>query len=434
MKITLVYPETYEFARVPFQVPYGFGVLIATVSSTRAQIDIVDFYFDRSLVLPLRVYDSWYRNDVLEEPLQEAFRAFASRVDADMIAFSCLSNTNLIRALATAKYLKRERPALWNVFGGCSLRNFANDIVANREYVDCAFVGGSEFEFVKFIDARTSGDDEWSDVGNLVYRRDGGVRVNATAPYSMDSRACPDYDYYYARMKTIEAMQYMTSDGCINKCNFCGLADNPLRVRSVGKVESDIAHLKRKYAPRLFEFQDDNLFCSKKRTMQLLDVFRRQDIRWYALISPNVLDDEIVAGIASSGCVGVQLGMESASARLLEEMNKKVDCDRLAAHMHRMADAGVKVILNMLVGTPFERDADTETNVRFILQNKDYIDRVNVNRFVLDLNSRWARDARVRDYCTDRMVSRDFSSIGIDNERTYDHYREVFEVHGVRYA
>lgn len=77
--------------------------------------------------------------------------------------------------------------------------------------------------------------------------------------------------------------QIATSFGCINKCNFCGNNLGVMSFRNLEKISKEIEHIKKKYNPMEFYIVDANFTFSKKRVIDICNIFMKHNIRFICL-------------------------------------------------------------------------------------------------------------------------------------------------------
>jgi hypothetical protein len=132
---------------------------------------------------------------------------------------------------------------------------------------------------------------------------------------------------------------------------------------------------------------------------------------WYgfARFSARLLDADYCAALARSGCLLLQLGLESADQRVLDELGKGTRVEEIDLILANLRSAGIGVYLYVLFGTPAEdRDAALRTR-DFVAARADRIDFMNVAVFNLPVASAEARRLATRPfYAGDLSLYREF--------------------------
>ncbi len=103
------------------------------------------------------------------------------------------------------------------------------------------------------------------------------------------------------------------SRGCANKCRFCYLQYLPqhsMRLRPIGSVLDEIRALPQK----IILFVDDNVFCQRQYTKEILRAITPLRKRWWIQAPTDIHEDEeLVRLMAESGCYCVSIGFQTAS-------------------------------------------------------------------------------------------------------------------------
>jgi radical SAM superfamily enzyme YgiQ (UPF0313 family) len=154
------------------------------------------------------------------------------------------------------------------------------------------------------------------------------------------------------------------SRGCPFDCSFCGAAisANPgvsIRTRRPENILDELFSLKAKYGVSAVRFVDDLFLANKKFIEECLTVFisDKVDLRWDATGRINVLaklPSDTLELLKRSGCREVALGIETASDRLLEYVDKKITLAQIEQAVIRSCERGINVKGYFIFGLPTE--------------------------------------------------------------------------------
>jgi methylmalonyl-CoA mutase cobalamin-binding subunit len=104
------------------------------------------------------------------------------------------------------------------------------------------------------------------------------------------------------------------------------------------------------------------------------------DLRWHGFVrfERALLDPVLVSGLAKSGCTLLQLGLESGSQVILEQMDKGTNLAEAAQILENLRAAGIASYVYVMTGIPGETAADAELTRRFLLEHAEKIAFLNL--------------------------------------------------------
>lgn len=122
----------------------------------------------------------------------------------------------------------------------------------------------------------------------------------------------------------LTTMSLIATRGCHNRCDFCYLGTRGLRMpqqcRGVNRVAEEFAADGQPYGV----FIDNNLGSNPAYLALLCKALRPVEKVWSAAVSMEITDDpEVVRAMASSGCTGVFVGLETLNRRNLADAGKR---------------------------------------------------------------------------------------------------------------
>ncbi len=154
----------------------------------------------------------------------------------------------------------------------------------------------------------------------------------------------------------------MISRGCPYTCSFCQvdtISGRKIRSRDPKDVVDEFEYLKKRYGLKSVVFEDDNLFAKKKYAKAVMqEMFdRRLNFKWSAAsFSVWTLDDEMLDLMEKSGCVTVNVAIESGNDRVLKDIIHKPikDLAIIPEKIAQLKSRGMFVISNFIIGSPGE--------------------------------------------------------------------------------
>ena len=185
----------------------------------------------------------------------------------------------------------------------------------------------------------------------------GRLRPKYMAAYEGDYRKDPPpRRAILPRQSFLTTTSLIATRGCHNRCGFCYLATDglrmPYRMRDPGQIVAEFAADRQPYAV----FVDNNLGSNREYLRGLCHALRPLNKIWSAAVTIDVTDDtSLVRAMALAGCTGVFVGLESLSDENLADAKKKTPKTADYARRVRMLhDHGIQVNGSFVLG--FDHD------------------------------------------------------------------------------
>jgi len=177
---------------------------------------------------------------------------------------------------------------------------------------------------------------------------------------------------FYFPLKLLE-----TTRGCPHRCDFCGVSKFfgfRYRNRPINEIERELKTLFQKgqvmnpalrkilslfskdlpyfLKRRLLYIIDSDVASDKRFCLELLSLLRKFDLRWWGHAPVSVaFDQKLLEGFSQSGCIALNIGFESFSAKNLHTMGKGFNQpSRYAEAVKRIHDQGIGIMGTFIVG------------------------------------------------------------------------------------
>jgi radical SAM superfamily enzyme YgiQ (UPF0313 family) len=171
-----------------------------------------------------------------------------------------------------------------------------------------------------------------------------------------------------------------TTRGCPFRCSFCAVSSvlgGKLRHRRVEEVEAEIESLGVRRLERgqrrdrfhdIIFFTDDNIVGHKGYAKALLRMVATFNLKWVGQASTNVADDEeLLALLRDSGCMGLAVGFETLSQRNIRDVGKGVNrTQEYLDRIRKIHAAGIGLAGNFIFGFDHDDEATFAEVVRFV--------------------------------------------------------------------
>lgn len=159
------------------------------------------------------------------------------------------------------------------------------------------------------------------------------------------------------------------SRGCPYRCRFCNFQRDASTtyVRPLNKLIEELKAVQSK-GVKYVRFVDDNFRLGHKNLDQVCKSFLEAgvNVKWSSFIRLNHLLQADLDLLRQSGCTSVQVGLESASQEILDNMNKKVDGGLYQGMLRRILYAGLDCSVSFLLGFPGESTATVKETLELL--------------------------------------------------------------------
>ncbi len=402
-------PADYEPETSQFFLPYSLGILTAFLRdnnynavlddlwikiknnnrklwfSPNSRIDLNVLAYEKKMIG--YIYSS--SHDRKFEQCVERIAKVADCEGYDLICISVMTYFQFLFALVLSKKIKSIGNAKV-ALGGPFITIFGKDLFNQFSIDDYMVVGDGQIPLIKLIE-HLQEKISIEDIPNLLYRKNGTVKVSPRQFFPIESIYMPDFsdlplNFYRLKIDDIKIndfgliLPYQISRGCTHRCSFCmrRLVNNIIESKSYDKVITELRAMKERYKSNIFWFYDDTINCSYEYLDKLCELLieERIDIFWRVAARLDNLDRKILHKMSKSGCKSLSFGLESGSSRIVNSMGKDFDVGKASKVLKDSCEEGIKNRVNIIVGFPHEKEQDIAETVEFIKKNAGYIDTI----------------------------------------------------------
>lgn len=174
------------------------------------------------------------------------------------------------------------------------------------------------------------------------------------------------------RKSFLTTASLIATRGCHNRCGFCYLATDGLRMPYQVLDPQQVVEQFRDDRQPYGVFIDNNLGSKPQYLMRLCRALRPLQKIWSAAVSIDVTDDpSLVRELALAGCTGVFVGLESLSDQNLADAHKKTPrCDEYSRRVALLHRYGIQVNGSFVLGFDHDGPDVFERTVNWIETNR----------------------------------------------------------------
>ena len=404
LKIVLTYaPSEQQFLPVP---PLGICALSQHLIDNGIKNDIIDSELE--LWIDLGCKSSEYASMPIEQlnedslPVDSLIKRF---LNYDVIAFSIMGKRQIPYMCAMAKKIKEISSSAKYIIAGGAFFNEENAQALLRYLngvVDFIIIGegwGTLPALIKNlkIEKRMS----WNCIPGVMYLESNTVIYTPKKMWK-GSLPIPNYNtinregylLQQAKLYGIEdsniVYHLLVGDrNCPYNCSFCRVSKNTSIIKKPEEIADEMIKLNNISGADCF-----SLVCNEMNpTERYFDTFLdklleyKGKIKWFCYLRPEKLTYKTLEKAKSAGCVLIRYGVETGSQRILDLMNKNLCVREMEEIMKKTSSVGIWNHVNIISGYLYEQEDDIKLTLKFIDDNKDYIDSVRVNPFYVPIGS-----------------------------------------------
>jgi radical SAM superfamily enzyme YgiQ (UPF0313 family) len=308
------------------------------------------------------------------------FSRAVQRFEPELIGFTSMYN-NSLQAEQLIRLAKRVRPSAWTVAGGPHFGAVGSDALARIAELDFVVAGEGEVAAAALA-AALQRNEPLATVLNLCYRDGGaGVVTNAHAPL-LDLAALPDM--WSTLGGAVDLRRYtetLPADGsrrpacveagrgCPFSCSFCAPAvfwQRRYRVKPADRLVGEMRYLNERYGYDSFLLVHDLLTASSAYVGELCDALLAADlpVEWMGNSRTDIDLRNLLPAMRRAGCWKLFFGVESASDRIQESVNKHLTRAQTVATIEGLARNSIDATCSFVIGFPDETRAELSQSIR----------------------------------------------------------------------
>ncbi len=277
--------------------------------------------------------------------------------DADIVGFSCTS-PQMRHALNLAKAIKNNKNYI--VFGGVHPSALPEDTLKN-DCVDAVVQGEGEEAFLDIVK--------------------GNREQILKHPYIKDLDDLPFPDRILIKQEKnirqayedngVRIASIFSSRGCPFRCTFCAshlVWSRAVRYRSADNILDEFEHVVKDLKIDFIKFSDDTFTVKKPLIREFCEKKIKRNINapWGCNIRVDSIDVDMLKLMKQAGCKEIWIGVESGAPKIIKEMKKGIDIDKVRNVFKITAELGFFRRAYMLLGMPEESLEDIKLSEKIV--------------------------------------------------------------------
>lgn len=326
----------------------------------------------------VRVFDVNYRE---KDTVIDEVKAF----DPHVVGFTAMTTSYTVTKQFN-EALRQKVPRAFYCWGGVHATALPQDTIRDNT-LDFLVYGEGEYTMLEVCErigearaGKKSRGADLSGVKGTYYVKGGKVLKNPPRPLIKDLDSVPipdrsllgDFTWYLSPPGILRGKFYWgittmyTSRGCPYQCIFCAskaVHGGKIRRRSVENVIEEMRYLRDEFQVKGIYFNDDTFATDERWLRQFCEQVKEHcpDMIWGCQTRASIAQDiSILKVMADGGCVQVDIGAESGSDKILENLKKGITADMIAKSFRNLREVGMETFATFILGNPGETLEDVE--------------------------------------------------------------------------
>lgn len=328
-----------------------------------------------STVLYLAAYLEDYAVAIFDERVDDVI-LFEKLLDENplCVGFSIMTGIQITYALQLAERAKSRGIPV--VFGGVHA-TILPEQTAEDHRVDYVVSGEGEVGLRSIIEALQKG----APIGPVVP----GAPVDLNSIPRLPYELLDIEQYVHSAALEGRSLPFFFSRGCPFRCTFCCnpvISKRKWRAMDIKRATDHLDYVVKKYDLQGISFLDEN-FTVNPAVLNTFAKHIQGRFKWFAQTRANALLKYDLNFLERMGAARFSCGLESGSDRILNMIKKDETVDEYVEVNRRLAETGINVWYNYIIGFPGETLEDVQATVRLAVQMLEENPRANNSTFYL---------------------------------------------------
>ena len=361
----------------------------------------------------------------LESPFTEFYKSILipkiALKEYSLIGISVTVPSQLLSAFEISRIIRSSEYTGLIVLGGNTITRLKDELYLDWifEIIDCIILNQGE-EALRLMFESILHEDSFENIPNLLWKNGNEIKYNGYKKLDVSLFSMPNFDGYpVGKYWGINYLPMIGARGCYyGKCNFCSIPyswgnngfvglDNPNSVFE--SIQTQVL----KYGITNFSFVEETMHPKTIQDVSKLILNSVLNVKFegYIRFEKNWLDDSFLCLLSNAGLKKVFIGMELIPGNNRNNLNKNDNASQIIEYLKHFQKYEIKVHLFTLFGFPGTNEYDAMNTIKFLLDNSECIDTIDVSHFVYSKHTEINGAKPIIDSNKDWAIEYDFISV-----------------------
>lgn len=315
--------------------------------------------------------------------------------DFHLVAISNMFFAEFPYCVEIAKRIKKSFPEKYIVMGGYFATFYSEYILKHYSFVDIVVRGEGEWALFELIRHLTeNGTEHLNRLKGITYNHEKfGIVVASPLPHS-NLKKLPVLNYNllpdgYLDHKNPPNINIEFNRGCYFKCSFCTATlfwGEKVRSHDLNKVITELEQLSSLGYQGSIGFEDETIDLKATQFKQFLEKISRIERNYifdYVVTRYDFVDTKSLQLLNKVGFREVVIGLESASKKILQQIDKRIDLIKFKECCRKISEHGLNLNIFLIIGLPGETEQTFEETYQYIsdLVNEGLVANIMMSHF-----------------------------------------------------
>lgn len=281
---------------------------------------------------------------------------------------------NTERTLYVAEQVKSILPGVKIVLGGPEISPDNLEVIG-KPCVDILVTGEGEMTFTNILNHFLEGKPHLEEIKGIIFKNSSKWNINPPAEPIANLNEIPSP--YLSGIINPAKFCYTTLEtkrGCSYNCAYCyyGKGFKSVRDFKLERLEKELEFIKKSGGRYIYII--DSCLNQTPRFHDLCELFKKvnhdKSLEFQVELRAELITEETARSLSQANVKLAEVGLQSTNPLALKKVGRRYDLEKFKKGVGFLKDAGIEVIIGIIIGLPEDTKKGIRETVRFLLDNQ----------------------------------------------------------------